>query len=61
MSYDYPEKVLERWDFQAQSATYRLKFLNEQRNAAYWQHRALTAESLTEKDKLIGISTRAAR
>lgn len=51
MAYDYTPKVLERWDFPAQSETYRLKFLHEQRRAAYWQHRALTAESLTTSGK----------
>lgn len=45
MSYDYSEKTLERWDYQAQAETYRQKYLNAERNAAYWKARAEHARS----------------
>lgn len=45
MSYDYSPRTLEAWDWPAQAETYRQKYLNEKRNAAYWQARAKHAET----------------
>lgn len=46
MAYEYSENTLMRWPIEAQAETYRLKFLHEVGRAAYWKHRALTAEAL---------------
>jgi hypothetical protein len=45
MAYNYSEKVLERWDYPAQAALYRLKFLHQQQETNHWRGRATAAET----------------
>lgn len=40
MAYDFTSKQLEQWDWPAQAEAYRQKYLNAERNAAYWKARA---------------------
>ena len=45
MAYEYSEKVLERWEYPAQAALYREKFLHQQQETNHWKGRATAAET----------------
>lgn len=45
MTYDYTPRQIELYDFQAQAATYRLKFEHAQQEATHWMRRARAAEA----------------
>lgn len=49
MAYDYPDRVVETWDFAAQCALWRERALHQAERAARWQRIALAAESINTK------------
>ena len=52
MAYDYKPRQVHNWDFAAQTAIYREKWIHQQQETAYWKARALNGtEPVTEAAK----------
>lgn len=48
MAYDYQPRQIQNWDFAAQTAIYREKWLHQTQETAYWRNRAQKAETAQE-------------
>lgn len=46
MAYDYKPRQIDTWEFAAQSAVYREKWLHQQQETAYWKARALAGATV---------------